>query len=112
MAGTFPDIEPAGTRETFTQSFGLTDPETGEAIDLADVSAIVFDIIDPDSRDDAARGLDRQRHHAGERRPGRRVHGALCVVIDADALLQDLRCRLRHHQTRQTTPSCSATFQW
>lgn len=50
MAGTFPAIDTAGNRETFTQSFGLTDPETGEAIDLADISAIVFEIRDPDSR--------------------------------------------------------------
>lgn len=50
MAGTFPNIDPAGNRETFTQSFGLTDPETGEAIDLSDVTAIAFEIRDPDSR--------------------------------------------------------------
>lgn len=50
MAGAFPTIESAGNRETFTQSFALTDPETGEAIDLADVSAIGFEIRDPDSR--------------------------------------------------------------
>jgi hypothetical protein len=50
MAGTFPDIDIVGNRETFIQSFGLTDAETGEAIDLADVSAIAFEIRDPDSR--------------------------------------------------------------
>jgi hypothetical protein len=50
MAGLFPNIETAGNCETFVQSFGLTDPETGEAIDLADVSAITFKIRDPDSR--------------------------------------------------------------
>lgn len=50
MAGAFPGLEPAGNRETFTQSFGLTDPETGEAIDLSDVTAIAFEIRDPDSR--------------------------------------------------------------
>lgn len=50
MAGTFPTIEAAGNRETFTQSFGLTDPETGEALDLSDVTAIAFEIRDPDSR--------------------------------------------------------------
>ena len=50
MAGTFPNIDPAGNRETFIQSFGMTDPETGEPIDLADVTAIAFEIRDPDSR--------------------------------------------------------------
>lgn len=50
MAGTFPTIDAAGNRETFTRSFGLTDPETGEAIDLSGVTAITFEIRDPDSR--------------------------------------------------------------
>lgn len=50
MAGAIPPIDPVGTRETFEQSFGLTDSETGEAIDLSGVTAIVFDVIDPDSR--------------------------------------------------------------
>jgi hypothetical protein len=50
MAGTFPKIDAAGNRETFTQSFGLTDPETGEAINLSDITAIAFEIRDPDSR--------------------------------------------------------------
>ena len=50
MAGVVPKIEPAGTRETFAQSFGLTDPQTGDAIDIAGVTAIVFDIIDPDNQ--------------------------------------------------------------
>ena len=50
MAGTFPNIEIAGNRETFIQSFALTDPETGEVIDLSDVTAIAFEIRDPDSR--------------------------------------------------------------
>jgi hypothetical protein len=50
MAGRFPNIDAAGNRETFTQSFGLTDPETGEGIDLSDVTAIAFEIRDPDSR--------------------------------------------------------------
>jgi len=50
MAGTIPKIDPAGTRETFVQPFGLTDPETGDAIDISSVTAIVFDIIDPDSQ--------------------------------------------------------------
>ena len=50
MTGMFPSIDPAGNRETFIQSFGMTDPETGEAIDLSDVTAIAFEIRDPDSR--------------------------------------------------------------
>ena len=50
MAGTFPNIDTAGNRETFIQSFGLTDPETGEAIDLSDITAIAFEIRDPDPR--------------------------------------------------------------
>jgi hypothetical protein len=49
MAGSIGAIETTGTRETFEQPFGFTDLETGDAIDLADVSAIVFDIIDPDT---------------------------------------------------------------
>ena len=50
MAGVLPKIEPAGTRETFERSFGLTDSETGEAVDLSGVSAITFEVRDPDSR--------------------------------------------------------------
>lgn len=49
MAGDLGRLPTAGTRETFTQSFGLTDVETGDAIDLAGVTAIVFDVIDPDT---------------------------------------------------------------
>lgn len=49
MAGAIGKIDTAGDRETFEQSFGLTDSETGEAIDLDDVSAIVFEIQDPDT---------------------------------------------------------------
>ena len=50
MAGPIPKIDPVGTRDTFEQSFGLTDPESGGAIDISSVTAIVFDIIDPDSQ--------------------------------------------------------------
>ena len=50
MAGAIPRIDLAGTRETFEQSFGLTNSETGEAIDLSGVTAITFEIRDPDSR--------------------------------------------------------------
>jgi hypothetical protein len=47
MAGSFPRLDPAGTRETFNRSFSLTDSETGDAIELGGVTAIIFEIQDP-----------------------------------------------------------------
>lgn len=44
------NLSPATNRETFEQSFALTDGETGEAIDLSGVTAIRFEVRDPDSR--------------------------------------------------------------
>jgi hypothetical protein len=37
-------------RETWTDTFELIDSETGEAYDLTNVSAIVFELRDPDTR--------------------------------------------------------------
>lgn len=44
------NLPPVTNRETFEQSFALTDGETGEAIDLSGVTAIRFEVRDPDSR--------------------------------------------------------------
>ncbi len=43
-------FSPVTNRETFEQSFTLTDYETGEAIDLSGVTAIRVEVRDPHSR--------------------------------------------------------------
>ena len=50
MAGRFRISSPPETARRSRSPSALTDPETGEAIDLADVTAIAFEIRDPDSR--------------------------------------------------------------
>lgn len=44
------NLPPVTNRETFEQSFALTDAESGQAFDLSGVTAIAFEVRDPDSR--------------------------------------------------------------